>query len=239
VLAGAIAGCGGDDGGSAERTEGTPAPELSVEIRGTDLHPEGPPSLVYGQEFALLGNVYGGTEPTRVGLYARPFPQETWRRIDSTSARSDLVFRIRPDLNTRYQLRVEGRPKIRSKVQPVYVDLKGTLTAALPEPGLAELTYRGRGGGAVKPGRGLMHFYVREGNRGPLRRVGTGTARQQAYGSIVVRVRYPEASPQESDRFVSCTVGQLARGFGHPDPADLQCGRRTLQPTDQRLSAPG
>ena len=65
-----------------------------------------------------------------------------------------------------------------------------------------------------------MHFYVREANRGPLRRVGTGTARQQAYGSVVASVRYPEPSPQESDRFVSCTVGQLARGFGHPRPAD-------------------
>jgi hypothetical protein len=194
---------------------------------------------VYGQEFALLGVVYGGEGPTLVQLYASAYPHYAWRAIDSTRARSDLVFRIRPELNTRYQLRVEGKPRIRLKVQRVYVDLKGTLTAALPRPGVAELTYTGRGGGAVKPGRGLMHFYVREGNRGPLRRVGTGTPRQQAYGSIVVRVRYPEPSPQESDRFVSCTVGQLARGFGHPRPADLQCGRRTLQPTKQRLGAPG
>jgi hypothetical protein len=108
-----------------------------------------------------------------VGLYASPYPHDAWGRIDSTRARSDLVFRIRPALNTRYQLRVEGRPAIRSKVQRVYVDLKGKLTAALPKPGVAELTYTGTGGGAVRPGRGLMHFYVREDNRGPLRRVGT------------------------------------------------------------------
>jgi hypothetical protein len=111
--------------------------------------------------------------------------------------------------------------------------------ATLPKPGVAELTYTGSGGGAVRPGRGLMHFYVREGNRGSLRRVATGTPRQQAYGSVIVRVRYPEASPEQSDRFVSCTVGRLAQGFGHPSPADPECGRRTLQPTDQRLSAPG
>jgi hypothetical protein len=134
---------------------------------------------------------------------------------------------------------VEGRPAIRSKVQRVYVDLKGKLTAALPRPGVAELTYTGTGGGPVRPGRGLMHFYVREGNRGPLRRVGTGTPRQRAYGSVTVSVRYREASPQESDRFVSCTVGRLARGFGHPAPSDLEWGRRTLQATDRRLSAPG
>ena len=236
ALAAVIPGCDGDDEGVDRDSS---APELSVQIRGTDLHPEGPPSLVYGDRFALLGVVYGGTKPTRVALYASPYPHHAWRPIDSTRARSDLVFRIRPELNTRYQLRVEGRPEIRSKVQRVYVDLKGKLTATLPQPGRAELTYVGRGGGAVKPGRGLMHFYVREGNRGPLRRVGTGTPRQQAYGSIVVRVRYPEASPHQSDRFVSCTVGQLARGFGHPDPADLECGRRTLRPTEQRLSAPG
>jgi hypothetical protein len=36
-----------------------------------------------------------------------------------------------------------------------------------------------------------------------------------------VSVRYPEASSEQSDRFVSCTVGQLAEGFGHPRPADL------------------
>jgi hypothetical protein len=65
-----------------------------------------------------------------VGLYASPYPHDAWERIDSTRARSDLVFRIRPELNTRYQLRVEGRPAIRSKVQRVYVDLKGKLTAA-------------------------------------------------------------------------------------------------------------
>jgi hypothetical protein len=234
ALAAVIAGCGGEDDAAD-----TPASPLSVEIRGTDLHPEGPPSLVYGQEFALLGVVYGGTGPTHVALYASAYPHHAWRPIDSTRARSDLVFRIRPDLNTRYQLRVEGKSRIRSKLQRVYVDLEGRLTATLPEPGSAQLTYVGRGGGAVKPGRGLMHFYVREANRGPLRRVGTGTPRQQAYGSIVVRVRYREASPQESDRFVSCTVGQLARGFGHPRPADPKCGRRTLQPTEQRLSAPG
>jgi hypothetical protein len=174
-----------------------------------------------------------------VSLYASPYPHDAWRRIDSTRSRSDLVFRIRPDLNTRYQLRVEGRPGVKSKVQRVYVDLKGTLTAALPRPGVAKLTYTGTGGGAVRPGRGLMHFYVREGNRGPLRRVGTGTPRQWAYGSVVVSVRYREASPQQSDRFVSCTVGRLARGFGHPRPADPQCGRRTLRPTEQRLGAPG
>ena len=34
-------------------------------------------------------------------------------------------------------------------------------------------------------------------------------------------------------------LNHTARAFGHPDPADLQCGRRTLEPTDQRLSAPG
>lgn len=234
MLAAAIAGCGDDD----KRDRKAVAP-LSVEIRGTDLHPEGPPSLVYGSKFALLGIVYGGTGPTHVGLYASPYPHHAWERIDSTRARSDLVFRIRPDLNTRYQLRVEGRPQIRSKVQRVYVDLKGKLTATLPKPGVAKLTYIGSGGGAVTPGRGLMHFYVREGNRGPLRRLGTGIPRQRAYGSVDVSVRYPEASPQESDRFVSCTVGRLARGFGHPRPADLECGRRTLQATHRRLSAPG
>jgi hypothetical protein len=239
VLAAAIAGCAGDDDGGPERDEDTPPPKLSVDIRGTDLHPEGPPSLVYGDSFALLGVVYGGTGPTLVGLYASPYPHDAWRRIDSTRSRSDLVFRIRPELNTRYQLRVVGRQGIRSKVQRVYVDLKGKLTAALPKPGVAELTYTGTGGGAVSPGRGLMHFYMREGDRGPLRRVGTGTPRQQAYGSVVVSVRYPEASPQPSDRFVSCTVGQLARGFGHRDPADPQCGRRTLTATERRLSAPG
>jgi hypothetical protein len=174
-----------------------------------------------------------------VGLYASPYPHDAWERIDSTHARSDLVFRIRPELNTRYQLRVEGRPAIRSKVQRVYVDLKGKLAAALPKPGVAELTYTGTGGGPVRPGRGLMHFYVREHNRGPLRRVGTAAPRQQAYGSIVVSVRYPEASPEQSDRFVSCTVGRLSPGFGHPRPADPECGSRTLQATDQRLSAPG
>ena len=239
VLALALASCSGDDDGTAETGEGTAPPKLSVAIRGTDLHPEGPPSLVYGRAFALLGVVYGGTGATPVSLYASPYPHTAWRRIDSTRARSDLVFRIRPDLNTRYQLRVEGRPGVRSRVQRVYVDLKGKLTATLPEPGVAQLTYTGTGGGAVKPGRGLMHFYVREGNRGPLRRVGTGTPRQRAYGSVEVSVRYPEASPQQSDRFVSCTVGRLARGFVHPRPADLKCGRRTLRPTDQRLDAPG
>jgi hypothetical protein len=234
VLASAIAGCGDDD----ERDRKAAAP-LSVEIRGTDLHPEGPPSLVYGRKFALLGIVYGGTGATHVGLYANPYPHNAWERIDSTRARSDLVFRIRPELNTRYQLRVVGRPGIRSKLQRVYVDLRGKLTATLPKPGVAELTYTGTGGGRVRPGRGLMHFYVREDNRGPLRRVGTATPRQQAYGSIVVSVRYPEASPEQSDRFVSCTVGRLSPGFGHPRPADPECGSRTLQATDQRLSAPG
>jgi hypothetical protein len=233
ALAVVIAGCGDDDDKPAA------ANPLSVEIRGTDLHPEGPPSLVHGQSFTLLGIVYGGTGATPVQLYANPYPHHAWRAIDSTRARSDFVFRIRPERNTRYQLRVEGRPRIRSRVQPVYVDLKGKLTAALPKPGMAELRYIGSGSGAVKPGRGLMHFYVREANRGPLRRVGTGAARQQAYGSVVVSVRYPEASPEQSDRFVSCTVGQLADGYGHPRPADLQCGRRALQPTEQRLNAPG
>jgi hypothetical protein len=233
MLAAAIAGCGDDDDARA------PANPLSVEIRGTDLHPEGPPSLVYGQSFTLLGIVYGGTGPTRVQLYASPHPHHAWRSIDSTRARSDFVFRIRPERNTRYQLRVEGKPRIGSKVQRVWVDLKGELVAEIPRPGVAELTYTGRGGGALKPGRGLMHFYVREGNRGPLRRVGTGTPRQRAYGSVTVSVRYPEDSPEQSDRFVSCTVGQLAEGYGHPRPADLQCGRRMLKPTEQRLSAPG
>lgn len=239
MLATALASCAGDEDGTAESGEARAPPKLSVDIRGTDLHPEGPPSLVHGRTFALLGVVYGGTGPTHVGLYASPYPHDAWRRIDSTRSRSDLVFRIRPDMNTHYQLRVEGRPGVRSRVQRVYVDLKGKLTATLPEPGVAQLTYTGTGGGAVRPGRGLMHFYVREGNRGPLRRVGTGTPRQRAYGSVVVSVRYPETSPQQSDRFVSCTVGRLARGFGHPRPADLQCGRRTLQATDRRLDAPG
>ena len=171
-------------------------------------------------------------------LYANPYPHHSWRAIDSTRARSDFVFRIRPERNTHYQLRVEGRPRIRSKVQRVYVDLKGKLTATLPKPGVAQLNYVGSGSGTVKPGRGLMHFYVREGNRGPLRRVGTGTPRQRAYGSVVAIVRYPDSSPEQSDRFVSCTVGQLAEGYGHPRPADLQCGRRALEPTERRLGAP-
>ena len=182
--------------------------------------------------------MYGGTGPTTVQLYANPYPHHSWRAIDSTRARSDFVFRIRPERNTHYQLRVEGRPRIRSKVQRVYVDLKGKLTATLPKPGVAQLNYVGSGSGTVKPGRGLMHFYVREGNRGPLRRVGTGTPRQRAYGSVVAIVRYPDSSPEQSDRFVSCTVGQLAEGYGHPRPADLQCGRRALEPTERRLGAP-
>jgi hypothetical protein len=43
-------------------------------------------------------------------------------------------------------------------VQRVYVDPRGKLTAALPKPGVAELTYTGTGGSPVRPGRGLMHF---------------------------------------------------------------------------------
>jgi hypothetical protein len=106
---------------------------------------------VYGQEFALLGVVYGGEGPTLVQLYASSYPHYAWRAIDSTRARSDLVFRIRPELNTRYQLRVEGKPRIRSKVQRVYVDLKGTLTAALPRPGVAELTTPGAAAARSNP----------------------------------------------------------------------------------------
>jgi hypothetical protein len=233
-------GCGGDDdGGNRDGDRGAAAPKLSVDIRGTDLHPEGPPSLIFGQSFTLLGVAYGGTGETRVQLYASPHPHDVWRRIDSTRARADFVFRIQPERNTWYQLRVAGQPRIRSKVQRVYVDLKGQLTAALPKPGVAELTYRGGGGGVLEAGRGLMHFYLRVGNRGPLRHVGSGTPRQHGPGFVVVRVRFPAASPEPSDRFVSCTIGQLADGFGHPDPADPECGARTLPATRQRLTAPG
>jgi hypothetical protein len=120
----------------------------------------------------------------------------------------------------------------------VYVDLKGELTAGLPKPGVAQLTYRG-GGVDVVPGDGRMYFYVRPGNRGPLRPVGSGTPRLLDARTVAVTVRYPDPSPEQTDRFVSCTIGQLAEGYGHPSPSDPECGPRTLEATEQRRNAPG
>ena len=105
-----------------------------------------------GQSFTLLGIVYGGTGPTSVQLYE--VRTHTTPGGPSTP-RERARFRVPHPAgrNTRYQLRVEGRHRIRSKVQSIYVDLKGKLTAALPRPGVAELTYTGSGGGAVNPAR--------------------------------------------------------------------------------------
>jgi hypothetical protein len=51
---------------------------------------------------------------------------------------------------------------------------------------------------------------------------------------------YPHDAWRRIDsRFLSCTIGQLAEGFGHPEPADAECGVAALEATKQRLGAPG
>jgi hypothetical protein len=238
TLAAAFAGCS-DDRDKAPSAPTGREKQVSIEIIGTDLHPDGPPAAISGQAVMLIGEISTAPSPWRVELLASEHPYTRWRRIDVAEARHNPTFRVRPRRNTRYRFRLADPPRSTSKPQKVYVDLKGRLTASIPEPGVAELTYIGNSRRPAVAGDGRTHFYVREANRGPLERVATGRPRQRGPRGIVVAVRHPEFTPEQSDRFFACTVGQLAEGYGHPDPSDPQCGKRTLRATARRMNAPG
>jgi hypothetical protein len=237
----AVPACGGDDG--EERSEragpGSARDPLSVEIIGHDLHPEGPPALVLGQAFTLHGVAADEPGGGEVDLLASPYPHRAWRRVATKRVTGDFTFRLRPRINTRYRLRLTRHPRVRSESLTIYVDLRGRLAASLPAPGVTEVRYTGRARSPVSPGDGRLHFYLREDDRGPLRRVATGRPRQADASSVVITARYRDPNPRNGDRFVSCPVGLLAKGFGHPSPSDPDCGERVMAATGRRLTAPG
>jgi YD repeat-containing protein len=148
-------------------------------------------------------------------------------------------FHLRPQINTRYQLRLTRHPEVRSRELKVHVDLRGRLVASLPAPGTTEVRYTAQARVPVTRADGRVHFYLHEDGRGPLRRVATGRPRQAGVNAIVVTARFPDPDPRNSDRFVSCAVGLLAEGFGHPSPSEPECGNRVMAATKRRLNAPG
>jgi hypothetical protein len=237
ALAAGTWGCGGGEDGERSARQ-TPEPELEVSILSHDLHPEGPPTLILGDSFTLRGAASGGRGANEVELLASPYPHRSWRRVATRSAK-DLTFRLSPGINTRYRLRLARHPRIRSESLTIYVDLRGRLTASLPAPGITEVSYLGRAGLPVTPGEGRVHFYLREDNRGPLRRVVAARPRQADARSIAVTTRYRDPDPRDGDRFVSCAVGLLAKGYGHPSPAEPECGNRVMAATRRRMNAPG
>jgi hypothetical protein len=234
AAAGASA-CGGDDG------EGRSEPgrvRLAVDLVGHDLHPEGPPTVILGQSFTLRGAAPNEPDARDVDLLASPYPHRGWRRI-ATERGPSVAFRLRPRINTRYRLRLSRHPRVHSRALKIYVDLRGRLVASLPAPGVTQVQYTGRARSPVSPGEGRVHFYLREDGRGPLRKVATGRPRQGDATSATVTARYRDPDPRNGDRFVSCAVGLLAKGFGHPSPSDPDCGNRTMAATERRLNAPG
>jgi len=237
ALAAGTWGCGGEDDGERSARP-APEPELEVSILSHDLHPEGPPTLIVGDSFTLRGAASGGPGAIEVELLASPYPHRGWRRV-ATKGANELTFRLRPEINTRYQLRLAGHSRIRSESLTIYVDLRGRLTASLPAPGITEVHYLGRAGLPVTPAKGRVHFYLREDNRGPLRRVATAQPRQADARSVAVSARYRDPDPRNGDRFVSCAVGLLATGYGHPSPAEPECGNRVMAATRRRMNAPG
>ena len=228
LLATAAAGCSGDDDGAGG--------QQSIRLYSTDLPTKGPPAIVSGQRVTFGDSV---SEPTtrKVALFANTYPYEGWRRVLTARQSGALELHVRPAINTRYQLRLLGKPPVRSNIQQVYVDLEGQLAGYLLGPLGVEYRYRGRARIPVTPGNGRMHFYLQENGRGPLRKICTGKARQSGTRSILVTLRRRDSDPRQSDRFFSCAVGLLAKGFGHPAPSDPGCGKPVLTATKLRLSA--
>jgi hypothetical protein len=239
VLAAGASACGGDEGGD-EREEPAREPDpRTVDIIGHDLHPEGPPTVIIGQSFTLRGVAPNEPGARAVDLLASPYPHRGWRRIATARGSTSVTFRLRPRINTRYRLRLTRHPRVESEPLKIYVDLSGRLVASLPAAGVTQVDYTGRARSPVTPGAGRVHFYLREDGRGPLRRVATGRPRQGDATSIAVTAQYRDPDPRNGDRFVSCAVGLLAKGFGHPSPSDPDCGDRVMAATKRRLTAPG
>ncbi len=238
LLAAAAAGCGGEDQREEPARERERADPPTVDIVGHSLHPEAPQALILGQSFTLRGAAPNEPGARGVELLASPYPHRGWRRI-ATQQGPSVTFRLRPRINMRYRLRLTRHPRVQSDVLKVHVDLKGRLVASLPAPGITEVWYTGRARSPLSPGWGRVYFYLREDDRGPLRRVATGRPRQAGATSIVVTARYRDPDPGQADRFFSCPVGLVAEGFGHPSPSEPDCGKRVMAATKRRLGAPG
>jgi hypothetical protein len=242
LLAAGALGCGGEDGGEETGArsvpEQRPADPLSVEILGHDLHPEGPPTLNLGDSFTLHGLASNEPGTGAVDLYASPYPHRHWRRIASRGPTGELTFRVRPQINTKYQLRLARHPEVRSLPLKIHVDLRARMKAGLPAPGTTEIEYAVRARRPIEPGGARVWFYMHEDSRGPMRRVATGRPRQAGPTSIVATGTYSDPDPRRGDRFFGCVVGLVARGFGHPSSSDPECGQRVIAATKRRFEAP-
>ena len=239
----ALTGCSGDDQPRKDaRAEGPPP--LRVAITGTDLHALAPGTVLSGKPFTLFGRVTGGTRAQRkrsvVEVYARPYGGRRWRRVATKPGGDDVIgFRLRPDRDTRYELRLAGLPGARSRQTKVYLELKGTVDVRYHALGAMDATYRFQADHPLKPGGGTVHFYVWPELRGPLRRVGAAKPRSDGASGIIASARVEDSRITGRILVVACGRGLLVKGHGHPEGSDPACGAPTMRPTEARVGPRG
>jgi hypothetical protein len=238
VVLGAAAGCDGEGPRGSATAEGPPP--LAVEITGTDLHAGAPRTLRAGKTFTLYGRLRGGTRAQRaravVEVYASAYPHRPWRRVASKRGGDEVLgFRLAPAINTRYELRLADRRGVTSNRTGVFVDLPGRLRAVATAPGLVQASYRVRAHRPLTPANGVVYFYIRPGNRGPLIRVASARPHRDGSGGVVSEARLEHPAATGNVLVVSCAEGLVAKGQGSPAGSDPACGAPTLRPTRQRI----
>jgi hypothetical protein len=239
----ALAACSGEDQ-PREDAHAEGPPPLRVAITGNDLHSITPETLSAKKRLTLFGRVRGGSRAQRrdsvVEVYARPYGRRGWRRVASKRGGDEVIgFRLRPQSNTRYQLRLAGKPRTRSKQTSIYLELKGKVGAELPAIGVMDASYRIQANHPIEPANGTVHFYIWPGDQGPLHHVGSAKPRSDGPNAVIAAARVEDSRIASRVLMVACGRGLLVKGHGHPDGTDPACGAPTIRPTEERVGKGG